>query len=208
MFEPSGQAAGLASKIAARHAFWIVVSRDGQRDRQHQLGFGDVRLAGREVTLTVKLAPLALLALPLVLAVSFGWNGSAAQLATWKLRRSRIASRPGRPSGCPSICHRAAVGGVELEFLVAGAFDGHVDVLQLQRNAPAAAVGSGSLLIVSAAVLRSTLIVERTTTVPRLNGGATAGAHDRQAERRALVGAGDEDLAFGRREWVRARGRR
>ena len=40
---------------------------------------------------------------------------------------------------------------------------------------PLTNVGKGSLVIVTAAVWGSTLMLERTTTLPRLNGPATAG---------------------------------
>ena len=72
MFEPSGQAAGLASKVAAGQAFWIVVRRAGSAIGSTSLVFAMFACPGEEVTLTVKLAPLAFVALPLVEAVSVG----------------------------------------------------------------------------------------------------------------------------------------
>ena len=45
----------------------------------------------------------------------------------------------------------------------------------IRSGIPSTICGSGSLVTVSALVLGSTLMAERTTTLPRLNGPATAG---------------------------------
>ena len=81
-------------------------------------------------TFTSKLVPLALLACPLVLAVSFGLNGRLWQPATWNGEETG-ALAPWSPLSVPSIAHRVAVGGVELE---AGAVDAHVDLFELQGD--------------------------------------------------------------------------
>ena len=69
-----------------------------------------------------------------------------------------------------------AVGRVELE---AGAVDGDVELFDLGGDAFDVSCGNGSLVIVTAAVCGSTLILERTLTSPRLNGPATAGVTTR-----------------------------
>src|SRR4051794_28296633 len=85
MFDPSGQLAGLASKTLSMHAFWIVVKRDGSCSGSATRVLPMFAWPGPEVTLTVRLAPLALLVLACVDAVKVGLNGSLAQSLTWKL---------------------------------------------------------------------------------------------------------------------------
>ena len=84
MSEPSGQAAGLASKTAATQAFWIVVRRAGQDRGDREDRLGDVGFAGSDLNVSSRLAPSALLVLPCVEALTAGLNGSEAQFATWK----------------------------------------------------------------------------------------------------------------------------
>src|ERR1700751_653973 len=84
MLEPSGQEAGLAVKVAARQAFWIVVRRDGSSAGIVRLVLPMLACPGADVTRTLNVAPLALLACPTTLASSFGLNGRLAQLAAWK----------------------------------------------------------------------------------------------------------------------------
>src|SRR5205085_12526008 len=85
MLEPSPHAAGLASKTWSGHACWIVVSRDGS-------AFGSVTMvfpmfacpSPREVTLTTRLAPPALLVFAAVNASNVGLNGTLGHLPTWQ----------------------------------------------------------------------------------------------------------------------------
>src|SRR6478672_5932247 len=83
MLEPSGQEAGLAAKVTARQAFWMVVRRDGRSAGIVRLVLPMFACPGAEVTRTLKAAPWALLACPTTLASSFGLNGRLAQLAAW-----------------------------------------------------------------------------------------------------------------------------
>src|SRR5437764_11758536 len=83
MLEPSGQEAGFAANVAARQAFWIVVRRDGRTAGIARLVLPMFACPGAEVTRTLKVAPLALLACPTTLACSFGLKGRLAQLAAW-----------------------------------------------------------------------------------------------------------------------------
>ena len=78
-------AAGFALNTASRHAFWIVVRREGSTA-------GIVRStlwmfawpSPGDSTVTAKCVPLTLLPGPETVAVSFGANGRLAQLATLK----------------------------------------------------------------------------------------------------------------------------
>ena len=104
----------------------------------------------------------------------------------------------------PSTGSGSQLGGVEHE-------PRPVDVTFTVRTSsgmPCRIVGNGSLVTVICAVCGSTLIAARTTTLPRLNGPATAGHHDRQPERGALIRAREEHLATLHPKWVRARARR
>src|SRR5205807_4516692 len=83
MLEPSGQEAGSAAYVAARQAFWIVVRREWSTDGMVRLVLPMFACPGAEVTRTLKVAPLALLACPATLASSLGLNGRLAQLAAW-----------------------------------------------------------------------------------------------------------------------------
>src|SRR5437588_12110224 len=77
MLEPSGQPdSGLASKTLARHAFWIVVSRDGSAIGRATLVLA-ICSTPRPVdsTFTVRAAPSALLVLASVSAVNTGLKG-------------------------------------------------------------------------------------------------------------------------------------
>ncbi len=81
--EPSSQLAGLALKTASRHAFWIVVSRDGSTPGivKSTLWMFAWPMPG-DSTVTAKVVPSSLLPWPTTEAVSFGANGRLAQLDT------------------------------------------------------------------------------------------------------------------------------
>src|SRR6202162_4045962 len=98
MVEPSSHAAGLASKVESGQAFWMVVSREGSAIGSTSFVLPMFASPGDAAILTVRLAPLGLLALPCVEAVSFGWNGSAPQLPTWKGVETGTLAPPSPPS--------------------------------------------------------------------------------------------------------------
>src|SRR5437588_12935329 len=82
MLEPSGQLAGLASKVAARQAFWIVSSREGSAIGSARKVLAMFASPGLALTLTMKLVPLALLPWAPASAVSSGLKGRLAQPPT------------------------------------------------------------------------------------------------------------------------------
>ena len=87
--------------MAARQAFWIVVRRAGSAIGSTSLVLAMLACPGEEVTLTVKLAPLAFDESPLVLAVSVGWKGKEAQFATWKCEETLALAPWAPPRPCP-----------------------------------------------------------------------------------------------------------
>ena len=84
MSEPSGQAAGLASKTLAMQAFWMVVSRAGRVAGIVRIVLATCASPVLDLKVRPRLAPLALLVLPCVLALTPGWNGRLAQLLVLK----------------------------------------------------------------------------------------------------------------------------
>ena len=167
--DPSSQAAGFASKLLASHAFWIVVSLDGS-------AFGIVRNTfaipacprPAEVASTLKPVPLFLLPCPATLAVSFGLNGSVAQLDAWNgLEIGDDIFGAGCGAG---ELHRRAVGGVDGEVRTVGDRD---DLTDIRRDA-LHELRQRSLVTVTCAVWGSTVILARVMIVPRLNGPAIA----------------------------------
>src|ERR1700722_808290 len=170
MSEPSGQAAGLASKTAARQAFCRVVRRAGRAIGRASLVLAMLACPGEELTLTVKAAPFALEALPLVEALRVGWKGRAPQPWTWKGLLSGTDS-PSAPESVPVIAAGLQLVGLNWKpgrsIVTASSL--------IWAGTPLTKVGKGSLVIVTAAVDGSTLILERTVTSPRLKGPAIAG---------------------------------
>ncbi len=97
-------------------------------------------------------------------------NGSAEQLPTWK-RLATFAIAPWIELICPPTLLAEQLVGLNVK-------PGRSTLTSTSRTCsgiPSSSVGSGSETILSSAVLRSTKIAARTTTVPRFNGPATAG---------------------------------
>ena len=125
------------------------------------------------VSVVSRLAPLALDGLPLVVAVNVGLKPSALQPSAWNGVLTASATAPNVDVSVDSVVRQhAAVGRVEQEALLV---DRRRDQrAQPQRDALATIVGSVACDR-HPAVVGSTLIVARVTTLPRLNGPATAG---------------------------------
>ena len=86
MFDAAGQPAGLVLNCAAVHAFCSVVRREGSclgRSTLTSLMFAWVPRAAGTVSFAVRLAPLALLVLPLVETANLGLNFRLEQSAAW-----------------------------------------------------------------------------------------------------------------------------
>src|SRR5437660_607411 len=170
MFDPSSHDSGLASKTFARQAFWIVVSREGSAIGRATFVFAmPATPRPCEVTLTRRAAPSSLLFFASLLASNIGWNGRLAQLAVWK------GVDPAAIAPCAPVKVSVIASGLQLVGLNWKAGRSTVTLICLSCvGLPCTNVGKGSLVIVTAAVLGSTLIVERTVTLPRLNVGKPA----------------------------------
>src|ERR1035438_6221502 len=160
MLEPSSQAAGLALKTASTHAFWIV-------DRREGIAIGSCRSTfamfawprPADSTLTLRAAPLALLACAPVPAVSLGLNGSFAQLATWNGEDTDSLALPTLLSD--------PVMAIWLQLVGLNSNPGRSTATLICLSCtgtPLTNVGNGSLTIVTAAVVGSTSMRERTST--------------------------------------------
>src|ERR1035438_3075800 len=163
MFDPSSHVAGLASNTLARHAFWIVVRREGSA-----IGSCRAPLAmfacpsPADVIFTFRFAPLSLLPRPPAVAVSFGLNGRLQELTTWNGVDTAAA-----PPWAPKIVAEMAIA-LQLVGLNWKFGRSTVAVISLICDGmPLMNCGNGSLVIVTAAVVGSTLIVWRTVTSPR-----------------------------------------
>src|SRR5438105_2717066 len=131
---------------------------------------------GRCSTFTRKLVPFALLALPLVAAVSDGLNESEAQelAVNGALAWTAPAASPAL-TGAPPI---DALTSFASQFVGLNMNSGLSTVtltFWIRNGTPSRLVGSSWLVIVIAPVSLSTWITDFTTTTPRLNGPATAG---------------------------------
>ena len=118
----------------------------------------------------MKAAPFALEALPLVEALRVGWKGRLAQFWTWKgLWVGTVV--PSVPVIVAVISFGSQLVGLNWKL------GRSIETLSalIWAGTPLTKVGKGSLWMLTAAVLGSTVIFERTVTSPRLKGPATAG---------------------------------
>ncbi len=140
MNAPAGQPAGFALNCASVHAFCNVVNRAGNAVGIVRSTLWMFASPGFCATFTVRLAPLALLAFPTVLAVRVGLNGRFWQPPTWKRLLSGVAL-PGLSGELPVDAHRFAAGRVEREpSTVQVQFE-----LLTSNGIPSRIVGNGSL---------------------------------------------------------------
>src|SRR5580692_7123808 len=169
--EAASQEAGFVLNACSVQAFCSVLSRE-----ERALGIWIASFAmfacpiPAEVTLIFKFVPLALLPCPTAEAVSFGANGRLWQFVTWNGEDTGILV-PWPPVRVPVIL-------IGLQFVGLNVNCGRstsTSICLSWAGTPFTNVGNGSLSIVTAAVAGFTLILERTSTSPRLKGPATAG---------------------------------
>src|SRR5580700_1034318 len=117
-----------------------------------------------------RLAPLALLVCPDVETLKSGANFRLWHDPTWKWLEI--------PACAPSVLNAVPENDCGLQFVGLNMNSGRsITALIVRRSVgmPSRIDGSGSVVTVSCAVCGSTLIAERTTIVPRLNGPAITG---------------------------------
>src|ERR1700730_13865027 len=176
MLEPSGHEAGVSSKTTARHAFWSVVSLEGSASGSARKVLPMFAWPNPEVTLTLRLAPLFLLACAPVDASNVGLKGNEPQLATWK-GEVMGAVVPWSPVAAPSTFNGLQLVGLNWKF-------GRSTTTWISFSCAGTPVSGyaavstnvGSLLVMIAwPVSRSTFSAERVTTLPKSNGPAFVG---------------------------------
>ena len=146
-----------------------MVSREGscfgQLD-EHRL---DVRLPPGWLIVVSRLAPLAFEVLALVDALNVGLNASALQLPTWN-GLDRLCVAPNVEVSVDSVASAPQLVGLSRKrgLLVA-------TVKPFSRTGTPLTIVCTAPETITRAVCGSTLIVARVTTLPRLNGPATAG---------------------------------
>src|SRR5271166_1232351 len=168
--DPAGHPAGLVSNCASVQAFCSVVRREGSASGSCRSTLWMFASPGFWVTLTTSEAPSALLVVPWVEAVKPGLKGRFLQPVTANgLVTAELA--PCAAVIVPLIDCESQLVGLNMN---SGRLTSTSIVFSL-NGTPSMLCGSGSLVTVSCAVLGFTLIVERTTTLPRSNGPAFAG---------------------------------
>src|SRR5438132_1021657 len=166
--DAAGQLSGLAANVACRHAFCSVVSRDGRALGSDVFTERMLAWPAAWLTLTSRLAPLALDVLAFVDAENEGLNASAPQPSAWK-GVDRLAVAPSDPVRVVSVAKTAQF--VGLRSKPCRLIEMVSDLIRV--GMPPAMFGTLPSVTTTCAVSDLTSIFARATTGLRLNGPAT-----------------------------------
>ena len=131
MSEPSGQAAGLASKTLATQAFWIVVSRAGRVAGIVRIVLATCASPAVDLNFRLEAGAVGFAGVALGGGVDFGFEGQALTALDLEGGGDVGAGAFATGEGCFDL-HRVAAGGVVLE---PGTVDWTCTLFELQGDA-------------------------------------------------------------------------